>query len=368
MQDPYANYRKIAVGAFVVLLVASCFYLFAQLSHFFLLVFAGILLAVFFTSMSDWLTARSGLRHGLSLAIVTLVLFGSLIGLGLLVAPTVSAQAEEMQQTIPQAYEDLRNKLMHYSIGKRVLEQVENGEGEMLPEPDALLGHITSMFATTLDALTNVGIILITGLFLASDPALYTKGFIKLFPVAKRNRYYEVLDKCYQTLKQWLFGMFLAMCLIGVSLWIGFTLLGLKLALLMAMFGFFFAFIPNIGPILAGAPPILLGILHGPQMAINVIIVYTAIQMVEGYILTPIIFQKTVALPPALLLFFQVLLGIQEGGLGLLMAAPLLAVVLVLVQELYIKDILERKEEPGLKEQRAINLEKDGGETAAKQA
>lgn len=368
MQDAYAYYRKIAVSAFIVLLVATCFYLFAQLTHFFLLVFAGILLAVFFTSMSNWLSVKSGLRRGFSLTIVTLVLFGSLIGLGLLVAPTVAAQAEEMQETIPQAYEDLRSKLMSHSLGKRVLKEVENGEREMLPEPDALLGHITSMFTSTLDALTSVGIILITGLFLASNPTMYTKGFIKLFPVARRTRFYAVLDKCYQTLKQWLFGMFLAMCLIGISLWVGFTLLGLKLALLMAMFGFFFAFIPNIGPILAGAPPILLGLLQGPQMAVNVMIVYAIIQMVEGYVLTPIIFEKTVALPPALLLFFQVLLGIQEGGLGLLMAAPLLAVVLVLVQELYIKDILEKKEELSFEEERAMNLGNGGEETATGQA
>ena len=65
----------------------------------------------------------------------------------------------------------------------------------------------------------------------------------------------------------------------------------------------------------------------------------------ESYIITPIIFQKTVDLPPALLLFFQVLLGILQGGLGLLMAAPLLAILMTVIDELYIKDVLESKKE-----------------------
>jgi predicted PurR-regulated permease PerM len=63
--------------------------------------------------------------------------------------------------------------------------------------------------------------------------------------------------------------------------------------------------------------------------------------MIETYAITPIIFQKTVALPPALLLFFQVLLGLVQGTLGLLLAAPILAVLIVVVKELYVKDVLE---------------------------
>src|SRR5690606_16310178 len=83
------------------------------------------------------------------------------------------------------------------------------------------------------------------------------------------------------------------------------------------------------------------GLIQGPDMALTVIVVYGAIQLVESYVVTPIIFQKTVDLPPALLLFVQVLFGILMGPLGLLMAAPLLAVIMVLVNEFYIKGVLE---------------------------
>ncbi|WP_192811617.1 AI-2E family transporter [Pontibacter sp. BAB1700] len=131
------------------------------------------------------------------------------------------------------------------------------------------------------------------------------------------------------------------MSMIGISTAIGYSLIGLPLAFALAFIAFLFAFVPNIGPWLAGVPAVLVGLMEGGQMALYVILIYGGIQMVESYVLTPIIFKKTVDLPPALLLFFQVLLGLLLGALGLLLAAPILAVLMVIVQELYVKDVLE---------------------------
>jgi predicted PurR-regulated permease PerM len=343
MPDIYTYARRIALAAFIFFLVAAAFYLIIQLTHFLLLVFAGILLAVLFTSLSEWLSGKTGMGRGLSLAIVSILIFGSLVGIGFIVAPTISDQVSEMTESVPQAWEDLKARLRKTTWGQQVLSEVEEGRENIMPESRAMFSRVTNMFASTLGIFTDLVIVLITGLFLAANPILYTGGFVKLFPVARRNRVYEMLTLCYNTLRQWLWGMFLAMCLIGFSVWVGFSIVGLKLAFLMALLAFFFAFIPNIGPIIAGVPPILLAFLDSPQMALQVFLVYSVIQGIEGYILTPLIFQKTVALPPALLLFFQVMLGIVQGGLGLFLAAPLLAVVMVIVQEVYIKDVLEKE-------------------------
>nr|WP_051017669.1 AI-2E family transporter [Pontibacter sp. BAB1700] len=242
MQDIYTYARRIALAAFIFFLVAAAFYLFIQLTHFLLLVFAGILLAVLFTSLSEWVSAKTGFGRGLSLTIVTILLFGMLVGLGFIVAPTVGEQVNEMGDSIPQAWEDLKDKLRETTWGEQVLHEVENGTGKMIPESKAIFSRVTNMFTSTLSIFTDLLIVLITGLFLAANPLLYTKGFVKLFPVMRRNRVYEVLSLCYDTLRQWLWGMFLAMCLIGVTVWLGFTIIGLELALLMALLAFFLCF------------------------------------------------------------------------------------------------------------------------------
>lgn len=66
------------------------------------------------------------------------------------------------------------------------------------------------------------------------------------------------------------------------------------------------------------------------------LILYIVIQQIESYLITPIVQQQTVKLPPALSILALVLLGVLVGPLGLVLAAPLAAVVLVLVRMLYV--------------------------------
>lgn len=341
MLNVYQYAKRVAIAALVVLLVGAGFYLLGRHAYFFLLVFAAILLAVLFCGMTDWITDKLHLKRGVSLLLAVLLFFGLIIGAFWLIAPTVSEQVQEMRQTIPKALTQVQDWLSQYGWGQNLMEQVPDNMGKAMPQQDELLSKVSGVFSSALSFLADFLIVIITALFLASNPSLYTVGFTKLFPVRNRSRVMEVLGKSYATLKSWLVGMLSAMAIIGVSSAIGYSLIGLPLALALALIAFFLAFIPNVGPWIAGVPAVLVGLTEGPQMALYVVLVYGGIQLVESYLITPIIFQKTVDLPPALLLFFQVLLGILQGALGLLLAAPILAVLMVWVQEFYVKDVLE---------------------------
>lgn len=96
------------------------------------------------------------------------------------------------------------------------------------------------------------------------------------------------------------------------------------------------SFIPNIGPILSAVPAILIGLAESATTALYVALLYVGIQTVETYLITPLIQRSAVSMPPALLLVAQLVMGV----LGLLVAAPLTLVVLVLVETLYIQDVL----------------------------
>jgi predicted PurR-regulated permease PerM len=119
-----------------------------------------------------------------------------------------------------------------------------------------------------------------------------------------------------------------------VLTWLGLTLLGVPLALILAVLAGLLAFIPNIGPVIAAVPAVLLSLLEGPQMALYVALLYIGVQTVESYLITPFIQRRTVSLPPALTIAAQFLLGMQAGGFGLFVATPLAAVGLTLAQRL----------------------------------
>ncbi|MDX5437689.1 MAG: AI-2E family transporter, partial [Pontibacter sp.] len=325
MLDVYTYSKRVAITATIVLLVGAAFYMLGKHGYFFLLVFAAVLLAVLFCGISDWFMSKLHLRWGLSLLLAILLVFGVLTASFYFLAPTVGQQIREMRGTIPQAAQEIEDWLSQYGWGQKVAQKMPDDISKMLPQQKTLLSEVSQVFSTTLSILADFLIVVVTAIFLAVNPKLYTVGFSKLFAVRHRSRIIQVLGRCYDTLRKWLLAMLLAMAIIGVSTALAFSMLGLPLAFALAFISFLFAFVPNIGPWIAAIPIALVGLTAGVQTATYALLIYAGIQFVESYFITPLIFQKTVNLPPALLLFFQVILGILEGGLGLFLAAPLLA-------------------------------------------
>lgn len=99
-------------------------------------------------------------------------------------------------------------------------------------------------------------------------------------------------------------------------------------------------FIPNFGPILSAAPAVLLAYTISPALALKVVGLYLVVQSLESYLIHPFVLKNAVALPPVITVVALVLFGVLFGFLGLLLAAPLAAVTIVLVRMLYVEDAL----------------------------
>jgi predicted PurR-regulated permease PerM len=99
-------------------------------------------------------------------------------------------------------------------------------------------------------------------------------------------------------------------------------------------------FIPNIGPWIAAVPAVLIGFLQGPQQALYVALLYLLLQAIDGYLLTPLVDRKSVKLPPVLTITAQVLLGVAFGFIGILLASPLTAAAIILVNMVYVEGVL----------------------------
>jgi len=127
---------------------------------------------------------------------------------------------------------------------------------------------------------------------------------------------------------------------IAILTFVGLTLLGVPLALPLALLAGVLNFIPYVGPILSSVPAILVGISESPQMTAYVALLFLGVQSVEGYVLEPLIQQRAVYLPPALILFAQLLLGLLAGPIGVIVATPFAAAFVVAVRMLYVEDAL----------------------------
>ncbi|GAB4020767.1 hypothetical protein GCM10028808_63470 [Spirosoma migulaei] len=131
---------------------------------------------------------------------------------------------------------------------------------------------------------------------------------------------------------------------VAVVTGVGLALLGIPFPIVLGIIAGILNFIPNLGHYIALAPALLVALPQGTNYVLYVFALYMSVQSLEGYVLTPLLDKKFVSVPPALLLFGQVLLCILVGLAGVLFASPLLAVLLVIIQELYIKDRLLKAE------------------------
>ncbi|RIV27194.1 AI-2E family transporter [Fibrisoma montanum] len=338
--------RRVATAAFVSLMLVVLFLLIGYAANFFFLVFGGILFAVVISALSHWVSSRTPLSYNLSVGVVVLGLVLLIAGGILLMAPAVSRQADQLAESLPQSINQLKTSLQQSQLGRRVLQGIPKDPGKLLSGSgggQGILSRATGVVSSTLNGLVNILIVVITGLYLASSPGSYRKGFVRLFAPSYRDRLLGVMDQCYDTLKNWFISRSITMVVVGVTTAAGLALLGIPFAVVLGIIAGILNFIPNLGPYLALAPALLIAFSQGANQALYVFILYMGIQSLEGYILTPLLDKQFVSVPPALLLFGQVLLGILVGLAGILFASPLIAVLLVIVQELYIKDRLEAK-------------------------
>jgi predicted PurR-regulated permease PerM len=159
-------------------------------------------------------------------------------------------------------------------------------------------------------------------------------------PRPRRARVEEVLQEVGTTLGHWLVGRLVSMGIIGGITTVGLWLIGVPLAPALGLLAALAEFVPNIGPFLAFVPALLLALTESTTRALAVLLLYLSVQGFESYVLTPLVEKQAVELPPALTITAQVLMAVLAGGLGLALATPLAAAVLVLVQRLYIEDTL----------------------------
>jgi predicted PurR-regulated permease PerM len=114
-------------------------------------------------------------------------------------------------------------------------------------------------------------------------------------------------------------------------------LIGVPFALLLGIFSGLISFIPFIGPLISVIPPVLLALLGTPVDALWVVLAYAIIQTIESYLIQPLIMSRAVSLHPAVVMFALLIMGTLFGFVGVLLAVPLVAVVGVLLRELWIE-------------------------------
>lgn len=312
-------------------------------SDVFLVLFAGILLAVLLRAPTNWL-AQHKVKEGLALAASIIVMAVAMVVLVYMFAVPMAEQVGQLIDTLPRSMERMRQWIWDQRWTRPLRPLI--AELSRMRLDMQLLGRAGGLITSTMSAVGGLAVVIFIGIYLAAQPRLYQRGLMHLLPRRGRPRAYEVLDEIATVLRWWLVGRLVTMTVVGLAAGLGLWWLDVPLAFTLGVLTGMLEFVPYIGPILSAVPPLLIAFNLDPQLAFYVLALYVAIQSAENYLLTPLIEQRAVALPPALVIFSTLLLAALAGPLGVILASPLTATCIVAVKLLYVEDVVEQPARP----------------------
>lgn len=326
---------KVRYSIIITLLFVSIATLLVYSIELILMLFTGVLIAIFLRGIACEISRLTKLNVNVSLVLIILILAAATYFSLDFMYPHLSSQLESLIESVP----DGVNKINEWLSGHEWIESLLSDINVNQIVNKNTLSKAGGSLTKLIKGLVLILIIFFTGIYFAVKPGAYVDGILSLFPNRRREEVGEIFNKIETTLKWWLIGRFIDMAFIGVLIWAGLTFLNIPLALILACIAAILNFIPNIGPFIGAVPAILVTVSTHPESLLWVILLFTVIQTLETVFLTPMVQEKAISLPPVLTISSQILLGTYYGTLGLAVATPIMAVFIVLIKEIYIKRI-----------------------------
>ena len=327
-------YRSVLLAAGLLVLGL----LFRQLVTLFLAVLMTVIIAIALAAVATRLERRGIPRP---LGVFAGLLGGLLVIAGVLalIIPPFVDETNQFADDVPRIVDDLRDRIEDVTGAQpgEVADRVEDFVRDYADDPERLIGPITSIGLSVAGILGVLILMLITAYYMALRPDPLVEGLVRVVPPAGRPTARHLLDRLRTAWIGWMQGVLVDMLVSGLLLYVGLSLIGLEFAIFFAVLTALLSVVPYFGAIASGIPPILFALTDSPGKALLVLGIYVLVQQFEGNVTIPLVMSRTVKLHPAVIAFGVVVVGQLFGFVGLIVAVPILSLIVVLVEEAWIK-------------------------------
>ena len=321
-----------------------------------MLTFAAVVLVVLFTMPVRLLMHRFEMSRLVAI-LVSVIGFFVILGLiGMPILRTIVNQFDVLANLIPQGLEQARVSITTEAL----LEQFPFLDGVISDENQVLINDdlINQFVSQVTDAVGRLGgtvlpvvggvantilsalIIFFLSMYLLAEPDLYVSGIIKLTPTWYRVRMLAILRRIDTTLRAWLSVTAVSMLVVAILTGLGLAMLDIREWLALGVLAGMLSFIPNFGPVVAVVPAVAVAFVQARENVLWTVVVIYGVSFVQSQVVSPILAKERMNMPAILILLGQIIFGFFFGFLGLMLAVPLSACFAVLVDEMYVKDIL----------------------------
>jgi predicted PurR-regulated permease PerM len=297
------------------------------------------------TALASWTDKleRHGVPRPIGALLGILLALGVLAGVLALVIPPFVDDTNKFVDAVPGIVDSLREKLHHITgasssdIGNRVQRFFQR----YTDHPEKLVGPITSIGLTVASLVGALILMLITAFYIAVRPQPLIDGALRLFPPAERGRVLYTMTRLRGAWMGWLQGVLIHMLISGVFIYVGLTIVGVDFAIVFAVLTALLVLIPYFGAIISAIPPTLFALTDSPTKAVLVLAVFIGVHQLEGNVIIPLVYARTVKLHPAVIAVGVVIIGELLGIVGLFVAVPILSLLVICVEEAWVKPMEE---------------------------
>lgn len=282
------------------------------------------------------------------IVIIALSVTGILTGIILVTAPIVERQITDLINTFPRYLSQMGDSIqswLKHSIFGPYYDEGYNWLIENLSDlPNKIseyLGGAVEGFKNVASTLTNVVVAIITFpiilFFLLKDGRRFKEYSLTLLPPKFRKDIDQILKNMDDQVGSYIQGQIIVALCIGILLYIGYLIIGLDYAIVLAIIAAVTSVVPYLGPMIAISPAIIIAIVTSPFMLVKLAIVWGAVQFLEGNFISPNIMGKTMKIHPLTIVIVLLVAGNLFGLFGVILGIPGYAIVKVLVVYIYNK-------------------------------
>lgn len=305
-----------------------------------LLLFLAVLLSVYLSAITDALERRFRFPRWAGLTCAVVATIGGLTGVAVLLFPPVIDQTQALITGLPQTLTDIQNVLARWASQYAVLRRSElaNPQSGVVSSmindaTDFLRGSILPYITAGGKLFIEGASVVVMALYLARQPAVYRDGIVSIVPPRYRDLADHVAKDTGATLKAWVVGQLLAMMVLALLTAAGLFALGVPYWLAFGIFTGVVAVVPFFGTLVSTLLPALFVTSTGDWVkVVAVLLLGIVVHILEANVVLPRIMERKVSLPPVLTIASVLVMGALLGAIGLVVAVPILAVVLVLVR------------------------------------
>jgi predicted PurR-regulated permease PerM len=314
----------VAIAAFGIIMLWALW----NLAEPILIIFLGLLFAIFLRALAKQLNRHLKIPIGWAVAAALVLVLALSATLLIIAVPRFLEQIHgESLQTLSA---NISSSLNSYSWGRLIVAQASK-------LPASVFGSLESIFTLTTTFIIDAVVVFFIGVYAAFNPEVWVGGVLLFVPPRHQRRAARIIAYVGSQLELWLFGRLIMMLVVGVLTTVGLIIIGVPLAYLLGIIAGLLTFIEYVGPIVSAVPAIIVALATSPKLALWAVMLYLLVHLIEGYLLSPFIVQRTVELDAASIIVAEFLFGVLFGTIGLIVAIPLWLVIVLLIRALYLK-------------------------------